>query len=479
MVGGVRMQIGLSHKNLSRLLMVLALMFYIANTFPLLGKMPVTMDEVLFAEPARNFVQEGHFGTTSMSGLFQFQTKTYWQHPLYIMLMYIPIKSFGFNCWSIKILSAFLGLLSLLLAYKIGKNLGVPHLFPILLVFNVLFIWVACIGRMEMLTLLLSLASFYFAWNKRPVEAGFIGSLAVLNHPVGFFTVLDGLILLKLKASVDKRFFAALAFPVLITFSFVIGDLNEFVRQYFTVQRYLYANSGWLGGPLVQLKNFLRLLQEARQWLFWLIPLALMMIVGLTKKQDNEAKTLLLIQAVNFLGLVVLVPNKYINYYVALVIPYMALYAAYSLKKHRSTGLVFLLIVLIFTNGIGIVKSFSGYRNGNDGAATLQNLVEPHSTVIAQPSLAVYLDDCRVIGFHNVRMIMDLERKTAETALQEISPDYIVIDTNIAQFNKWPLFTEDQDSLGKFIKKKTVFCGKTQIHGKNYYVFKFTRDGQV
>ncbi len=455
--------------------LIIAVFFYVLVTFSVISKVPVTMDEVLFSEPARNFIEEGRFGTTSMSGLFDFENKTYWQHPLYIALMYLPLKIFGYNCWSIRFISAAAGLASLALAYRIGKKYGVPHLFPILLVFNVLYIFAARLGRMEMLSLCLSLASFCFSKERKPVLAGVVSSLAVLTHPIGVFTCINSLILLKQSGCLNKKFFISLAVPLLIAFSFVIGDWSEFMRQYFTVQKYLYENSGWWGGPLTQVKNFLKLLVEAKQWLFWLVPLFILSIIGLVHKQDEDGKSMLLIQVINFLGLVFLIPNKYINYYVALVLPYTALYAAYSIKKRRTPLTIAVLAILLCANALGIAKNNIYFMQNSPTAISLKSMVKPNSKVLAQPCMAAYLDNCKVVGFHNVRLIMDLEKKSVHDAFQDIAPDYLIIDDEIARIEGWPLFTKSQDELGEFVAKHTLFQGSTMLQGSKVYVFKFTQ----
>lgn len=471
------MYLSSSKKGLVEIGFLASLIFYIVMTFPLLDSLPVTMDEVLFAEPARNFIEEGHFGTTALKGLFGFGEKTYWQHPLYIALMYVPIKLFGYNCWSLKVLSTTAGLLSIFFAYRIGRKFGVPHLFPMLLVFNVLFIFMARMGRMEMLTLCISLASFYYAWEKRAVSAGLLGGLAVLNHPIGVFTVVNSVIILKHLKGLDRRFAIGLLIPLLTATVFVVGDFGEFIRQYYTVQHYLYDNSGWLGGPFIQLRNFVNLLLAARKWLFWLLPLFLLFFIGLTKPQDSRSRIIILVQLVSFLGLLVLIPNKYVNYYVALVLPYTALYAAYSIRNTRTITVTVLLSILVLTNVIGLAKNYHSCIGSYSSQSKyeLQELVKPNSVVLAQPNVSVYLDSCEVVGFHNVRMIMDLEGKSIEQALEEIQPDYLIFDTDIAAFVEWPLFTADQNEMGEFVKEHTEFCGRREIHNKQYFVFKFVK----
>lgn len=458
---------------------------YIALTVPFLQNMPVTMDEVQFAEPAYNFITYGHFGTTSLSGLFNFQQKTFWQHPLYLALMYFPIKVFGYSFWSIKILSVVIGLIALIFAYKIGKVTGVPNLFPAMLTLNVLFIFLAKIGRMEALTMCLSLATFYYGLQKKYLLAGLTSSLALLTHPIGAFTVLNTLIVFGYHRKIDFRYFLGLVLPFIIAFCLVLDDFGEFRRQYFVVQKYLYKVRGLFGGPVTQAENFLSLIEQAKTWLKWQLPVFALFVWGFFKKKDGLQKTVVIILLTNFLGLAFMVPNKYVNYYTALVLPYTVLFVAMAVARYRKVPVILLLIVSLAVNGLVAAKAAASYKNNESDVLSLQMLLEPGSTVLGPVAISVPLQNRKVIGFHNVRMIMDLERKTAEEVFTDLKPDYIVVDSAIAGLKGWPLFTSSQDEFIEFLKRKTVYCGRVKFNGDTLYIFntslatKFTSNRRI
>ncbi|MFZ5640933.1 MAG: hypothetical protein ACOY4Q_09610 [Bacillota bacterium] len=465
------MGILLSNNKKMILLILGGIGLYLALTLPFLQKMPVTTDEVQFAEPAYNFITYGHFGTTSLSGLFDFHQKTYWQHPLYLALMYFPIKIFGYNFWSIKILSVVTGLIALIFAYRIGRELGVPHLFPAMLTLNALFIFLAKIGRMEALTMCLALAAFYYAVKQKYLLAGLVSSLALLTHPIGAFTVLNALTVFIYHRKFDARYFLGLALPFIVVFSFVLDDFREFKRQYLMVQNYLYDARGLLGGPGTHLENFLALVDRSGAWLKLQLPIFVLFIWGIFQKKDGLQKTVAVIALVNFLGLALLVPNKYVNYYSALVLPFTILFVAMAVASNRRIPVILVLVITLAANGLMAAKVNSSFIDNDNNILALEMLIKPGATILGPPALGVPLKDRRVVGFHAVKMIMDLEEKTAEEALAELKPDYIVVDSSVTGEQTWRLFTESEDKFIAFLKENTVFRGKTGFNGDDVYIF--------
>ncbi len=454
------------------LLMIGGTCIYILLTVPFLHNMPITTDEVQFAEPAYNFIKNGHFGTTSLSGIFGFAQKTYWQHPLYLALMYFPIRIFGYSFWAIKIMSVIIGLIALIYAHKTGKLLGIPYLYPAMLTFNVLFVFLAKIGRMEILTMCLSLAAFYYAMQKKDLPAGVMSSLALLTHPIGLFTVLNTFVVFWCHRRFDFRYAAGLVFPLALAFSFVLFDLREFTNQYFIVQKYLYDARGLLSGPETQLQNFLILMDRAGLWLKLQVPVLILFIWGLCRKKNDLSVILILITVINFLGLVLFVPNKYINYYSAIVLPYMLLYVALAVSRHRSIPVIALLVVSLASNGVMSGMAAASFHHEPTDLFAISRLLPPGSRILGPPELGVPLQTGEVIGFHVVRMKMDLENKTMEEVLAELEPDYLAIEPASTVGQSWRLFTRSEDEFIAFLQKRTVYRGKAWFNGRDIYVFK-------
>lgn len=458
------------HKNI--ILILFGIGLYFALTVPFLQNMPITTDEVQFAEPAYNFITHNNFGTTSLSGLFDFQEKTYWQHPFYLMLMYFPIKMFGFNFWSIKILSVFIGLLAVAVAYKIGRSLDMPHLFPAMLTLNVLFIFLAKIGRMEILTLCLSLTTFYFALQKKYLLAGLVSSLALLTHPIGVITVINALTVFIHYRQIDRRYFIGLCLPLTVAVLLLLRDLPEFYRQYFLVQKYLYSVRGLLGGPAAQLSNFDLLVRRAWPWLRWEIPLFGLLVWAVFQKKGDLQRIVGVIIVTNFFGLVLLTPNKYINYYSALVLPYVVLFIAIAIHKNRSLPIILALVFCLLINGVVAGKVAASYMGHENNVLALEMLIKPGAKVLGPPALGVPLKDRQVIGVHVVRMIMDMEGKNAEEVLSELKPNYMVVDSTTVN-QQWRLFTSSEEEFRSFLNARTAYCGKTYFNGETIYVFRF------
>jgi hypothetical protein len=134
------------------------------------------------------------------------------------------------------------------------------------------------------------------------------------------------------------------------------------------------------------------------------------------------------------------------------------------------------LIVGLVLNGLVGIKAAASFGQNKNDMLKIQLLVEPGSTVLGPVTLGAAIDDHRVVGFHVVRMIMDLEKKTVDEALKELNPDYIIIDSSVTGEQSWRLFTLSEEGLAEFLKKNTVFCGQAQFNGDEIFIFRYMKN---
>lgn len=128
------------------------------------------------------------------------QNFTYWQPPVYLLLLALSFKIFGFGVIQGRIVSVLLGLISILFTYAIAEELYNKHVGIIavsLLTFNFLFFFVAREMRMEIAVACFTLIGIYLiilGLNKSNliyyILSGLFAMLALLSHPNGLISII-------------------------------------------------------------------------------------------------------------------------------------------------------------------------------------------------------------------------------------------------------------------------------------------------
>ncbi len=154
-------------------------------------------DEVVIARLAQNWAMGEGFRNDLLKGVLTgAERSTFWQMPLYPMVLALWGKVFGFDLNALRWLSRWLGMGSLLLTFALAKRLGASPLWGALAALWVAsdlnFQFVANFARPEMLcgTLLL-LAAFLSVPRPSSLALsppwwliGIIAALSVLTHPI-------------------------------------------------------------------------------------------------------------------------------------------------------------------------------------------------------------------------------------------------------------------------------------------------------
>lgn len=86
------------------------------------------IDEGMFASPAYNLANHGHFGTTVLerekATLTRIDERTYWVMPLFLLSTSASFKAFGFSLFSMRLVSILFGLLLVAAAYFIARKIS-------------------------------------------------------------------------------------------------------------------------------------------------------------------------------------------------------------------------------------------------------------------------------------------------------------------------------------------------------------------
>ncbi|MDQ3798980.1 MAG: phospholipid carrier-dependent glycosyltransferase [Acidobacteriota bacterium] len=211
------------------------------------------IDEGMFASPALNLAENGHFGTTVLetenSPLTRIDQRTYWVMPLFLLNVSASFKAFGANIFTMRLVSIFWGLVLLAAWYfivlKLSGNRNVALVCLALLACDYTILDTASLGRMDMMSAALGFAAVavYLMLRERnlPLAVGLSQTLVVLNgltHPNGILAFF-GLAFLTLYFDFRKlapRYFALAAVPYLIggaAFGFwVLQDAQAFRDQF-------------------------------------------------------------------------------------------------------------------------------------------------------------------------------------------------------------------------------------------------------
>lgn len=180
----------LTQKNLTWLCIAVVASFFLATFFYKLDYTALqSYDEAWYAAVARNILR------THNPFLLQFNGEVYTDHPpLGFWLMSLPIFILGSNEFSARFVSAFLGALTLLVVYLIGKEMKSR----VVGVSGLLIVW----------------SSLWFMLRARS------GNLDV---PFVFWEVLTVFCLLKIKKDARFFLFAALSFACLLMTKTMVG----------------------------------------------------------------------------------------------------------------------------------------------------------------------------------------------------------------------------------------------------------------
>jgi len=191
-------------------------LLYTALAFNLLVKDPSAFpDESSFSNTAYRLIKRSAFSQKPFEKqLTLIEKTTLTQYgPVYYLLLSLPIGIFGYNIYTVRLFSVFVGLLTLIVLYLLVKRSTkseILSLASILLVgIDINFLRMARLGRMDILTAFLNLLAYllYLRSYSRPsakkyLLLGGVLSLSLLTH---FFTGTLPLLVIFFHLLITKR----------------------------------------------------------------------------------------------------------------------------------------------------------------------------------------------------------------------------------------------------------------------------------
>lgn len=206
-------------------------------------------DEALFSSPALNLLRHGHLGTDVMAPYLPgIATRTYWIQPLYFVLLAAVFALAGAGILAMRALSAVTAAAALAMTWRLGRRAGLDPAaacVPVaLLAVDGVFLRAARLGRMDMLALALTLATWERALALRTsarrrdgVLAGLFAGLSVLAHPLGAIAPAALAVQLAWTPRGERRrdlawLSTGLAGPLAAWGAYILLDPASFAAQY-------------------------------------------------------------------------------------------------------------------------------------------------------------------------------------------------------------------------------------------------------
>lgn len=369
---------------------ILSIIFIILYCFNL-DKFPhLWLDEAYFSNPAYNLAIAGNFGTSMSYGLYNIANITYWQPPVYFLLLASSFKVFGFGLFQGRIVSVFLGLITVIFTYLLSKELfnkKIAILASIFLIANPFFFFicreirmdiaVACFGLMAVFFIVLALRRsnpiYYFC-------SSFFSILAILSHWNGLISIITVLAIIFIYKTDwrNKRFdlrskeilylTLGMLIPLIPYLLFISLDLNAFLGQFMTN---IQTKSSVLQNIILEASRYDLLLQYLnislnRFYQSFLIINSILIVLALYlniyKKNRNGLLLIFIILLQIFLFAILVSRKSY--WYLGIILPFWTILIAspfFNLNlKHKLTLKKVLAVLLI----IGYISlSFYGIYN--------------------------------------------------------------------------------------------------------------------
>ena len=212
---------------------------------------PIWPDESIYMDTALTLVKTGQLATSIFNGaIIGLEKYAAWYPPLYFYVLSFWIATFGSSIEIMRLLSVLFSLGSLILIYKIAKNIFESTRLAILSILMITvdywFSLSSRVGRMDSLAFFLLVSTFYFFLRANKdkhqtnyLVAGTIAGLSVINHPLGLIApVVIIIYLFIVQPSFKEKFFSALNFLLPVGIMLLIWYINMgnffdlFVEQY-------------------------------------------------------------------------------------------------------------------------------------------------------------------------------------------------------------------------------------------------------
>ena len=184
--------------SLQKLLVAAAILTFLVLAIGSVVTHRPQIDEGMFADPARNLVEHGSFGTTSLetdgSPLLRIANRTYWVMPVFLLNVAASFEAFGFGLTQMRMVSVLWGLALLasiyLIAYRISRERWLAVVALMVAAGDYMVLETASSGRMDMMSASLGFLAIavYLILRERNLLAAVLASHMVmtidgLTHP--------------------------------------------------------------------------------------------------------------------------------------------------------------------------------------------------------------------------------------------------------------------------------------------------------
>jgi hypothetical protein len=221
--------------------------------------LPFVPDEIYFLQPAQNLAEGKGMGTPALDDLLPgISQRTYWQPPVYFLVLAVWGNLVGFDVMSSRLLSRVCGVGVLLLLWLLALRWGICSQLALVCVIwtalDLSFQYNSNSGRMDTMNALWLMACLLaFTEHRRggkiwqAAAAGFFGALATLTH----FIAIPSVLTLALVLAWRKRWRELLWFllPVLLGWGmwliYAAQDWQSFWAQLYYQFSY-YGKGGYL-----------------------------------------------------------------------------------------------------------------------------------------------------------------------------------------------------------------------------------------
>jgi len=476
------------------------ILLYVVLATIYLERWPVPdFDEGLLANPALNLIQNGNFGSSAMSGVLDMGRVTFWVLPLHPLLLWGPIKLFGFHLWSVRVLSVACGFLTLLALHKLARSLGVNEKAASLLVLflgtDFMFLTIARWGRMESLLCFLYVTLLLLLVRARRSNRGWsyfvpglLAGACVMTHPLGGLAVPAFLVLSWPESSPPNgtqdsarwlgragTFALGLTVACLPYATFVwIEGPREFWNQLVVYQAYCYDQQGFGGGPLAHAVRLVEKWRIAPTWAFFLLKMFLLGWLAWPFKTAHRLFVLVLIDSVAL----IFVWRSSIYWYYWIPAFYTTLAVCASAGKISSllpdpgqtpagsrrtiAGLVFAgLVALNLTAVIHEIYRFHANDLGRYYSELRRISLgdgKRMPRVVGDTNLLFAFPEGDFRSYLVVRSNMDLQNMAWDRALLEVAPEMLVVD-DIARLGQFPAYRLPPGCLYPFLTRYGTLRG--------------------
>ncbi|MEL1136209.1 glycosyltransferase family 39 protein [Desulfitobacterium sp. THU1] len=436
---------------------ILLSIIYISTQLPILTRFPfVHSDETWLSGLSRNIMETGSYAVTE--AFFDL----YPRHPhaiksLFHTLQIIFIKAFGYEIFSIRLLSFLFGLLTLFffhrLCTRIFDSKPLALVATLLLAMDIQFIYASHFARQEIIVLFVLIFSLNFFARSLPnmklvhhLALGMIIGMSIGLHPNSFIICLPivflyifhiaftkklkladlfvyiapvtafALVFIALSLCFDANFIANYTqfgsqFGVNHSLSAKLAEIPNYYSKLF------YGISGTYYTPNIQLEFYLFAIVLVASIVF-------LLITGQKKMKEIFISIILIIVAIN-IGIILI--GRYSQPSIVFLIPFLYLLVTFVLtfiRKNIRICLAILLLFLITTNSVlnalpYLNHSYAGYLQ------EIGKVVEKDDIVLANLNAEMYFDNGKLFDYRNLAYLQE-HNLTFEEYIESNQIAYII-----------------------------------------------------